>query len=79
MATIHATETPGKIINAMTAGSFKTLVKVKPSGALQARKQANESVFFFWRYSIGAASERVQIGAYDSAAPPKSLTPGAKG
>ena len=79
MATIHATETPGKIINAMTAGSFKTLVKVKPSGALQARKQANGSVFFFWRYSIGAASERVQIGAYDSAAPPKSLTPGAKG
>ena len=79
MATILATETPGKIINAMAAGPFKTLFKVKPSGALQARKQANGSVFLFWRYSIGAASERVQIGAYDSAASPKSLTPSSKG
>ena len=79
MATILVTETPGKVINAMAAGRFKTLVKVKPSGALQARKQANGSVFFFWRYSIGAASERVQIGAYDSAASPKSLAPSARG
>lgn len=73
------TGTTGAIINAMPKGIFKTLVKVKPSGALQARKQSNGTVMLYWRYSIGTDSERIQIGIYDSSAPPKSLQPTAKG
>jgi hypothetical protein len=44
MATILATQTPGKTINEMPAGIFATLVKIKPTGALQARKQASGAV-----------------------------------
>src|SRR5437773_5051088 len=79
MATNLATETPGKIINGLTPGVFKTLAKIKPSGALQARKQATGAVFFYWRYSIGTTSERVLIGVYDPTAAPKSLTATDKG
>jgi len=79
MATILATETPGKIINDLEPGSFKTMTKVKPAGALQARKQSNGAVSFFWRYSIGTTSERVAIGTYDPSAPPKSLAPTLRG
>lgn len=75
-----ATEsTHGKTINALPAGVFKTLAKVKPSGALQARKQASGAVSFYWRYSVGTRSERVPIGVYDSAAAPKSLSHTARG
>jgi integrase len=48
-------------------------------GALQARKQVSGTVALFWRYSIGASSERVAIGLYDPGASPKSLVPTAKG
>lgn len=70
-----ATKTTGQAINELPSGSFKTLCKIKPMGALQARKQSTGAVAFYWRYSIGTASERVSIGLYDSAAAPKSLTP----
>lgn len=70
-----ATKTAGQTINGLPAGVFKTLAKVAPMGALQARKQATGAVAFYWRYSIGTASERVLIGLYDPAAAPKSLTP----
>lgn len=71
-----ATEsTPGQTINTLPVGSFVTLAKVKPMGALQARKQTTGTVAFYWRYSIGTSSERVPLGLYDPAAPPKSLTP----
>ena len=79
MATILATQTPGKTINEMPAGVFTTLVKIKPSGALQARKQASGAVALYWRYSAGTVSERVTIGFYDSSAPPKSLESTARG
>jgi integrase len=80
MATKLATEpTTGKMINALSPGVFKTLDKIKPSGALQVRKQTNGAVAFYWRYSIGSVSERVPIGVYDPSAPPKSLTPTARG
>lgn len=79
MATILATNTPGQLIKEMTSGVFKTITKIKPTGALQARKQANKSVALYWRYSIGNASERVLIGVYDSSASPKSLEPTDKG
>lgn len=70
-----ATETPGRIINELKPGPFKTLGKIKPMGALQARKQASGAVALYWRYSIGPSSERVHIGLYDPVAAPKSLTP----
>lgn len=72
-------KTIGQTINSMPNGKFMTLAKVKPMGALQARRQTTGAVAFYWRYSIGAASERVPIGLYDSSAAPKSLTPTAKG
>lgn len=73
------TKTAGQIINELVAGKFITLEKIKPSGALQVRKQASGTVCFYWRYSIGNISERVLVGVYDSGAPPKSLQPTAKG
>lgn len=60
-------------------GKFVTLAKVTPTGSLQARRGGGDAISFFWRYSIGAASERVSIGQYDAAAPPKSLTPTPRG
>lgn len=69
----------GQTIRTMQTGVFVTLCKVKPSGALQARKQITGAVTLYWRYSIGAKSERVVIGLYDSAAAPKSLTHTARG
>lgn len=79
MATILATKTPGQRINEMPKGVFTTLEKINPVGALQARKQSNETVSLYWRYSIGPKSERVPIGVYDSSAPPRKITPTAKG
>ena len=71
--------TYGQIINDLTTGKFQTLAKVQPTGSLQARKQINGAVAFYWRYSIGTTSERVPLGNYDSSAAPKSLTPTARG
>lgn len=71
--------TPNQVLRELKNGAFTVLAKIKPSGTLQARKQANGAVIFFWRYSIGTNSERVQIGQYDSLASPKSLSPTPKG
>lgn len=79
LATNLSTKTPGQIINEAPAGVFKTLTKIRPTGALQVRKQAGGAAVFYWRYSMGPASERVKIGVYDSAAAPKSLTPTERG
>ncbi len=80
MATTSTTNSsPGDIIKTLAVGTFTTLCKVKPLGALQARRQSTGATAFYWRYSQGTASERVQIGLYDSSAPPRSLTPTAKG
>ncbi len=79
MATNLATKTMGQIINEMPSGVFTTLTKVRPMGAIQARKLASGAVTFYWRYSMGSSSERVSIGIYDSSAPPKSLTPTDRG
>jgi hypothetical protein len=64
-------KTPGQTINEMPAGTFTTLCKVAPIGSLQARRDKTGTVSLFWRYSIGTKSERVTIGTYDSAAPPR--------
>jgi integrase len=79
LATELATETPGKIIGELPVGTFKTLVKIKPVGALQCRKNASGATLLYWRYSANGLSERVLVGTYDSSAPPKSLTPTARG
>ncbi|WP_304305888.1 integrase [Pseudacidovorax intermedius] len=73
------TLTVGKTLSELPPGPFVTLTKVQPQGALQARKQTSGVVSFFWRYSIGAKSERVPIGLYDSSAAPKSLAPTVRG
>lgn len=73
------TKTIGQIINEMAVGRFTTLAKVRPMGALQARRQVAGTVMFYWRYSIGAKSERVLVGSYDSSAAPKSLMPTSRG
>lgn len=64
----------GDILKRLGSG-FVTLAKVAPCGSLQARKQANGAVFFYWRYSIGAKSHRELIGQYESSLPPRSLSP----
>lgn len=69
------TKSTGQALNELRAGVFKTLGKVKPMGALQARKHASGAVGLYWRYSIGTSSERASIGLYDSSAAPKSLMP----
>lgn len=66
--------THGQTINALTVGTTTTLEKIEPCGSLQARKQTNGTVQFFWRYSQGTQSQRIAIGTYDSSAPPKSIT-----
>lgn len=74
-----ASKTNGQVINDLSPGKFETLQKVQPSGALQIRKGAKGAVSFFWRYSVGTSSERVLIGLYDPASPPKSLMPRSEG
>ena len=76
---MHDGPSAGKIIKELAPGVFKTLEKVKPSGALQIRRQVSGAVSFYWRYTIGSTSERVQVGIYDPLAPPKSLEPTARG
>lgn len=66
-------KTHGQTINALSTGTTTTLEKIEPSGSLQARKQTNGTVQFFWRYSLGTQSQRIAIGTYDSTAPPKSI------
>lgn len=79
MATTTGQVTFGQQIAQLKAGPFVTLQKVKPSGALQVRKRSSGATAFYWRYSIGAQSERVLVGLYDPLAAPKSLLPSSKG
>ncbi len=72
-------QTPGQAINEMPINVFSTIARIKPIGSLQARKGAKGAVTLFWRYSLGTSSERVSIGLYDPAAPPKSLNPTERG
>ena len=69
----------GNMLRELKPGAFITLLKVKPLGALQARRQTNGAITFYWRYSYGTKSERPMIGTYDPSAPPKSLHPTPKG
>lgn len=71
-------KTPGEIINELARGKFAKLSRVAPSGSLEARKLTGGTALY-WRVTIGGKTERVNIGFYDSSAPPLSLKPTAKG
>ena len=73
------TQTPGQLINEMEPGKFLKLAKIIPAGSLEARKLSTGAVNFYWRVTVGGKNLRELVGIYDSGAPPKSLTPTAKG
>ena len=73
------TKTSGQIINELSLGQFLKLGKVIPSGSLEARKMASGAVTFYWRVTINRKTAREVIGVYDPSAPPKTLTPSARG
>ncbi|ODV42367.1 hypothetical protein AWV79_27670 [Cupriavidus sp. UYMMa02A] len=60
-------------------GQFMKLEPVSPGGTLVLRKDAKGSLVFYWRVTFEGKSPPYQIGLYDSAAPPKSTRPTAKG
>lgn len=66
-------------LNALTVGAFVRVAKISPAGTLEARKQKDGAVVFFWRFTYEGKSSRVQIGVYDSASPPRSIEPTALG
>lgn len=72
------TKTYGQVINGLVTGEFAKLVKIAPSGSLEARKLA-AGTSLYWRVTISGKTERVPIGFYDSSAAPKSLKPTTKG
>lgn len=71
-------KTPGDIIKELGKGGFAKLARITPAGSLEARKLTIGTALY-WRVTIGGKTDRVNIGLYDSSAPPLSLTPTAKG
>jgi integrase len=57
--------TPGELIKGLEVGPHLTLCKISPAGALQVRKAKTGAVSFFWRYTHGGSTERLNIGTYD--------------
>ncbi|TAG46793.1 MAG: integrase [Betaproteobacteria bacterium] len=72
-------ETVGQQLAKLKAGRFITIQKIKPSGALQARKQSNGAITLYWRFNIGEKTGRVGIGLYDPLASPKTRTKTSRG
>lgn len=73
------TKTFGQMIRELCPGRFKTLTKVSPLGALEARKQVSGAVTLHWRFTFQDKVERPAIGLYDPSAPPKKLEPTERG
>lgn len=73
-----AAATPGQVIAALPVGKFAKLGRVEGGGSLEARRLA-AGVQFYWRYTSGGKTDRLPIGTYDSAAPPKSHEPTPRG
>lgn len=71
--------TTPKSLSNLEPGKFITLEKIHPSGTLQARKQANGLVSFFWRYTLNERDARELIGVFDPKSPPLSVEPTAFG
>lgn len=66
--------THGQRISDLEIGQSAVLEKVEHGGSLEARRLRSGGVAFYWRYTQGGRTDRLPIGPYDSAAPPKSLT-----
>jgi integrase len=66
-------------IGQLEVGDFLTLQKVPEGGSLQARRISAKEVVFYWRYTSSGKSDRVRLGAYDSKANGRSITPTAVG
>lgn len=64
----------GKHLTLMAPGSRLTIAKVDPCGSLYAKKKATGAVMLYWRYTQADYAQLVEIGLYDSSAPPKSTT-----
>lgn len=75
---MDTTKTPGEILRSLPAGKFQRIDKITQGGTLEARKLAN-SIMLAWRVTVAGKSHRYNIGLWDSAAPPKSTKPSAKG
>lgn len=69
----------GQRIHGLKPGGFLRITKIEPSGSLEARRLSSGAVMLYWRYTFNEKTERVSIGVYDSAAPPKALSPTPKG
>lgn len=74
----QAAETPGQTINQLAPGAFAKLGRVDGGGSLEARR-LQAGVQFYWRYTTNGKTDRLPIGPYDSAAPPKSHEKTARG
>lgn len=71
--------TNGQVLNDLEPGKFVRISKVIPCGSLEARKLSSGAVTFYWRGALAGKTVREVIGLYDPVAPPKSLTPTARG
>lgn len=71
--------TIGQALNALEVGKFHRIDKIIPAGSLEARRLASGAIIFYWRFTHDGKTGRQPIGVYDSAAPPKSTIPTAKG
>ncbi|AHI66061.1 hypothetical protein [Burkholderia thailandensis] len=58
---------------------FMKLESVPPCGSLELRKSGQGVLSFYWRVTLDGRTDRYPIGLYDSSAPPKSISPTAKG
>ena len=66
---------PAASLRRLDVGAFLTIEKLPGGGSLQARKLANGSVQFYWRFSHEGRTHREPIGTFDPGAPPKKLEP----
>lgn len=71
--------THGTRISELRVGQSAVLEKIAAGGSLEARRLQSGAVMFYWRHTEAHRTERVPIGTYDSAAPPRSLKPSARG
>lgn len=70
-----ASNHPTASLRRLDVGAFLTIEKLASGGSLQARKLADGSVQFYWRFSHEGRTHREPIGTYDPGAPPKKLEP----
>lgn len=60
-------------LRSLDVGAFLTIEKLTGGGSLQARKLADGTVQFYWRFSHDGRTHREPIGPYDPGSPPKKM------